>query len=182
MWWALLAVVLTACGQNLGEPSRDRLGELQGKLSLWHPFERENAQIFDSFLNNFLQLHPEIDLVSESIPPSQIMGRFTQQQNAGLGPGAMVAFARHIPEMVEKKQIQAIDNNALNFSDFLPPTRFQAQYRRQIYGIPLASNLRVLCYNSAKLKNQTKNAKKEDKTSIQPPKTLAELVARSRQG
>ncbi|MFM8298982.1 MAG: extracellular solute-binding protein, partial [Microcystis aeruginosa] len=57
-----------------------------------------------------------------------------------------------------------------------PPTLKQVSYQGKIYGIPLGSRTRVLCYNQKKLQVST------DPLLKQPPTSLEGLVERARKG
>ncbi len=175
----LLLVLLTACSQSFLTGETEQLERLQGSLLVWHPFEGENAKIFTDFLDEFAQVHPEIQLLSEYIPQNELSTRFIKQAKAGLGPTMVIDFSRQIPDMARAKLIQPIADNTIDLSTYFPPTLRQILYQGEIYGLPLSSRIRVLCYNQAKLKQ----AKLTDDTDLsQPPSRLEGLIERSRKG
>ncbi len=170
--FVLLAVLLAACSQDLSEQP----GQFQGSLLIWHPFQGELVKLVTLSFQDFQQLNPDVDLVSEYIPQNELSSRFIKQAKDGLGASTIIDLARTIPELVKAGRIQSIDEKAINASTYFTPTLTQVRYQKKIYGVPLGSQVRILCYNQAKL------AASSNETFSQPPKHLAGLIERAQKG
>lgn len=168
----LLAHLLSACSQDLLEqPS-----QLQGSFLIWHPFQGGLAKRVTLSFQDFQNINPSVNLISEYFPQSELSSYFIQQAKDGLGASAIIDFPRKIPELVNAQRIQSIDETAINASSYFPSTLTQVRYHNHIYGVPLGSQVRVLCYNQAKL------AASRDKMLSQPPTSLAGLLQRAQKG
>jgi maltose-binding protein MalE len=167
--------LLTACSDS--PPTRKSATELQGTLLIWHPFQKEAAKIFTGFLNDFKQLNPEVQIVSEYVPANGLSKRFIKEGEYGFGPDMMINLGGMLPELVKAGHIQAIPEKALDLSSYFPKTWTNVRYQGKFYGWPLSYQLRVLCYNKAKIKQRL-----TDKTLNQPPSGLDELIKRARKG
>lgn len=122
--------------------------------------------IFQNLLDDFRQLYPEVELLSEYIPQDKLLKEFIPKSKAGLGATVFIDFAQQIPDIAKSGSIQPLKEKTLNVSTFLPSIITQIRYQGKTYGIPLVSQVRVLCYNQAKLKPLPST---EDQTLTQPP-------------
>ncbi|MEA5533300.1 ABC transporter substrate-binding protein [Crocosphaera sp. XPORK-15E] len=166
-------ILLSACN------TIEQQSILQGRLLIWHPFQGENGIIFQNLLDDFQQLYPEVQLLSEYIPQTKLSQQFIQKSRAGLGATVLIDFAQQIPNMTKAGSIQPLTEKNLDLSKFLPSMVTQISYQGKIYGIPLVSQVRALCYNQAKLKPLPST---EDQTLTQPPFGLEGLLIRARKG
>ncbi|GFE69138.1 ABC transporter substrate-binding protein [Chroococcus sp. FPU101] len=174
----LLAILLTACHQVSVEQQSNQPRQLQGQLLIWHPFQGDLATIFLNGLQKFQQLNPSVVLIAEYVPQNEISSRLIAQAKNGLGASLIIDYARQMLEMIEAEYIQLINEGTIDLSTYFAPTLTQVRYQGQIYGVPLNSQIRVLCYNQAKIKQ----ASSSDQTLSQPPTRLEELIERSQKG
>ncbi|MDY7048251.1 MAG: extracellular solute-binding protein, partial [Microcystis panniformis WG22] len=112
----------------------------------------------------------------QAIPIDEIPERFFKQSQSGLGASVILIFSGNIPRLVSEGVLGEIDQKNLDLSIYNPPTLKQVSYQGKIYGIPLGSRTRVLCYNQKKLQVST------DPLLKQPPTSLEGLVERARKG
>ncbi|ACK66046.1 extracellular solute-binding protein family 1 [Rippkaea orientalis PCC 8801] len=175
LFLASFLILLTGCQLNLFEqPSL-----MRGRLLIYHPFQGENGIIFENFLDNFEQLYPEVQLLSEYIREDRLSQQFISKSRAGLGATVLIDFARHIPQLVKSNSIQPLEDKNIDTSRFLSSNIIQSRYQGKIYGIPLVSQVRVLCYNLAKLQP---NSNTQDPILTQPPFGLEGLLTRAKKG
>ncbi|PSF32459.1 hypothetical protein C7H19_21415 [Aphanothece hegewaldii CCALA 016] len=175
----LLAVLLMACHQVSVEQPSNQPGQLEGKLLIWHPFQGDVATIFLDGLKKFQQLNPSIALISEYVPQNEISSRLSAQAKNSLGASLMIDFARRqMPEMITAGHIQPINEGTFDLSVYFAPTLTQVRYQGQIYGVPLGSQIDVLCYNQAKIKQASSSAQ----SLSQPPTRLERLIERAQKG
>lgn len=175
----LIAVLAIACNRDLVTQQSDPPEQIEGKLLIWHPFEGEMLKLFARGLNDFQQLHPGVDIISEYVPQNELSSQFIKQAKNALGASIIIDFARQIPEVVKAGYIQAIDEEKINLSTYFPPTLTQIRYRGNIYGVPLSSQVSLLCYNQAKIKQSSSTG---ETNFSQPPTSLEGLVERARKG
>jgi ABC-type glycerol-3-phosphate transport system substrate-binding protein len=175
----LLVVLLTACGDNLLTFTEQE--EAQGKLLVWHDFEGEYSHVITNVLKGFKQVNPEVQIISEYVPRSQMSSRFMAETKHGLGPNIMINLARDIDiaELVKQRRIEEISEQDLDLSIYQLSTLPQITYQGKIYIWPLGYHTSVLCYNQAKLKQSDPTA---DKNLSQPPTSLEGLIERAQKG
>ncbi len=150
--------------------------QLQGNLFIWHSLENEIALLLDKAFQEFQQLNPKVTIQSIYIPKERIISHFIEQSQKGFGASVLIDATRSLPELIETKRLQLINESDLDKSIYYPANINQVRYQGKIYGIPLGSHTRVLCYNQAKL-NAT-----NDPILRSPPTTLDELIKRAIKG
>lgn len=169
----LMPILLYACFSDLPERS---LAQLQGTLLVWYAKEGNLTDVIAQGFQEFEKLNPQVTILSEAIPPDEITEGFIKQSQNGLGASTIQIFSRNIPELITRGLLEEIDSQELDLSTYYPPTLKQVSYQGKIYGIPLGSRTRVLCYNQAKLQVSS------DLSLKQPPTSLEGLVERARKG
>ncbi len=188
---ALLSIVLslTACSTVVWHQPPRAPQQAQGQLLIWHPFENINARIFKDALTEYERAHADVHIVSEYIPEADLSTRFIRQFQAGLGPDLMIDFASEIPALIRAETLQALDQTAISLSSYTPQALTQVRYHGDLYGIPLNSQLRVLCYNQAiveqsntAVKATNAGAAHGESSLTAPPTTLEELIQNARAG
>jgi ABC-type glycerol-3-phosphate transport system substrate-binding protein len=171
----LIPILLNGCTNYQSDQIPE---QLQGNLLVWHSLEGkgELTKIVANGFDEFEQLNPQVNVISEVLSQKKFLARFVQQSQSGLGPSAIIIFAKYIPQLVKAGYLQPIDPNNIDLSIYFPPTLNQIRYQDQIYGVPLRSQLHALCYNEKKLQNT------EDPLLSQPPTTLEGLIKRAQKG
>lgn len=169
----LCLILLTSCASDrlIFQPD-----QLTGNILIWHPFEKKVVQSINQSFQEFQNLNPEVNIQSEYIPQEKLAPEFIQQSLNGYGASAIIDFARTIVELIQSKRIQSLETTDINLSAFNASVLKQVSYQGKLYGVPLGSSTRVLCYNQAKLENS------KDPILSQPPTTLEELLQRARKG
>lgn len=176
IYLSIIPIFLNGCFFN--QPS-EISGKMQGKLLFWHSLSGELMQIVNQGLQEFKQLNPDVNIVSEYIPEDELKLRFMQQSQAGLGASMVLLFSHEIPELVKAKHLKSLDSTDIDLSSYLPLTLNQVRYQNKIYGVPLGSEIQVLCYNQANLQTIQDP---EDPFLSQPPTELDGLIERSQKG
>ncbi len=175
-----LGLLLAALGLTLlGACFDDRLprpGELTGGLLVWHSFGNNTGKVIQTSLEEFQQLNPHVALNSEYLPTPELLPRFIEQSQKGLGASTIVDFSRAISELVKIGRIQPIESQKLDLTSYYPRNLHQVSYKDKLYGVPLGSRTKVLCYNKSKLQASP------DPIFRQPPTSLEGLIARAQKG
>jgi ABC-type glycerol-3-phosphate transport system substrate-binding protein len=169
----LMPIFLYACFSDLPNQSSE---QQQGTLLVWYPEEGDLTEVVGLGLQEFEKLNPQVTILEQAISIDEIPERFFKQSQSGLGASVILIFSRNIPRLVSQGVLEEIDWKNLDLSIYNPPTLKQVSYQGKIYGIPLGSRTRVLCYNQKKLQVSP------DPLLKQPPTTLAGLVERARKG
>ena len=169
----LMPIFLYACFSDLPNQSSE---QRQGTLLVWYPEEGNLTEVVGLGLQEFEKLNPQVTILEQAITIDEIPERFFKQSQSGLGASVILIFSRNIPRLVSQGVLEEIDRKNLDLSIYNPPTLKQVSYQGKIYGIPLGSRTRVLCYNQKKLQVST------DPLLKQPPTSLEGLVERARKG
>ena len=169
----LMPIFLYACFSDLPNQSSE---QQQGTLLVWYPEEGDLTEVVGLGLQEFEKLNPQVTILEQAISIDEIPERFFKQSQSGLGASVILIFSRNIPRLVSEGVLGEIDRKNLDLSIYNPPTLKQVSYQGKIYGIPLGSRTRVLCYNQKKLQVST------DPLLKQPPTSLEGLVERARKG
>ena len=164
---------ITACSDDR-IPST--INQLEGNLLIWHSLEPEIAELLKNGFRDFEHLNPGVKIQSVYVPGANIIPQFIEQSQRGFGASAIIDYTRGLSDLIKSQRIQPIIDSNINENIYYPTTLNQVSYRDTIYGIPLSSDTKVLCYNQAKLEVNS------DPILSQPPTTLEELIRRAKKG
>jgi ABC-type glycerol-3-phosphate transport system substrate-binding protein len=192
-WIANIGLILvtlllaTACTPQRQRPLADKLlGEqsetLEGAISLWieqrddltdvqsdTTVVSEEQKSFQKALEQFKDLHPQVQIFVKSFPSGQIFEPFKLQSERGAGPDLMIfSSIRAMARFVQTGALQPLDESQVDLSQFRPKALKQARYQGKLYGLPAYLTTQVLCYNTDRVK--------------QLPNTLDELIDQARRG
>ena len=160
--------------ENLTE---NQLEELQGSILLWAevpPQSTENEIVSNQSalkdrIEEFKELYPEVQVLVEYFLPGESLELFQLQAKRGSGPDLLLVNTSYeIVSLIKKKELRAIDEFEINYSQFSDETIKQIRYQDKTYGLPVYLSTQLLCYNKDKVKKT--------------PKTLQELIDQARQG
>ncbi|MBL1209752.1 MAG: extracellular solute-binding protein [Geminocystis sp. GBBB08] len=168
-----LILLLKTCDINsLKSPSTSP----EGNLLIWHSTEGKIGDLIINAVKDFTELTPNVKILLQFIKPEQNPNFFIEKSETGFGSSALILSAKDIQELVKKQLINPIDPESFDTSIYFPSTLEQVSYQGKIYGIPLGSNTKILCYNRAKLNNTN------DPFLSNPPTTLEGLIQRAIKG
>ncbi len=169
----LLILLLKTCNTNSFNTS---VKALQGNLLIWHSTEGKVNDMIMTAVKNFTQLNPETKILVQSIPPNKNPSLFIEKSLTGFASSVLIVPAKDLIELVKKGLINIIDSQLIDTSIYLLSSVNQVHYQGQIYGIPLGSITKVLCYNKGKLDISN------DPVLSNPPTTLDGLIQRAIKG
>ncbi len=150
---------------------------LQGKISFWVEMspqltkdpERMNQKVFQNLITEFSELHPQVQIFAKSVPQENIWELFEAQGKLGAGPDILLVSATSdVPRLIREGLLRAIDNSAVDQSQFRSEGLNTVRYQGQFYGFPLLLSTQVLCYNRDKVQEL--------------PRSLSELIEQARRG
>ena len=163
----LVLIVLTGCSPKKAEKISESKGEsIQGQILVWHSFEGKIQEMMQESFKDYMQIYPNVRIVSEYIPSDQLDQQFRKQVKRGLGPDFLFTASGVIPSLVHDNLIPVIQD--FDFSGYLPTAISHVRYQGKMYGIPTSVITQTLCYNKKKVKL--------------PPKTLTELLQQAKMG
>ncbi|MFM7442080.1 MAG: ABC transporter substrate-binding protein, partial [Snowella sp.] len=178
LWTSLLLLIVLTISLNgcTIDQLASQPGQLQGNILVLLPLNDESNRLINISLQDFKSVNPQVNIIIEYHPQDELLQRFIKDSQKGLGATAIIDFSRKIPELANLGSIQPIAEKSIDLSRYFAPMLNQIRYRGKIYGIPLGSQTRILCYNQAKLKMI------EDPILSQPPTKLDGLIERAIKG
>ncbi|MGL5132616.1 MAG: sugar ABC transporter substrate-binding protein [Planktothrix sp.] len=160
-------IVLTGCSPKDTETiSESQPQSIQGQILVWHSFDDKIKDMMQDSLNDYMQIYPNVRIVSEYIPGEQIEKKFRQEVGRGLGPDFLFTASGKILTLIQDNLIPVVMD--FDFSTYLPVAMNHVRYQGNIYGIPTSVSTQTLCYNKNKVKS--------------PPETLTELLKQAKTG
>ena len=164
--WSFLCFVLlllAGCTRSDGEQ------ELQGTLLVWHMWPEAHGDMLTTSLNSFSEVNPGVAIVSEYVPEDELLDRFTDQAEAGLGPDLIVGVTpAMVRELAGRNLLVDLARYEPDVSDLPSRTVDAMRAREALYGLPIAAYTQVLFYNR--------------KSADQAPQTLPEVLDVARAG
>ncbi len=146
----LVLLLLVSCGGS--ESASDDIG---GKVLIWHTWEGAEREAFVELLDSFMELHPAVTLVEESLLAKDIAVDFTEQAHSGYGPDIIIAPADLSRELAQRRIIRDLRDQEIDTDIYLSSAIGILQDGDSLYGIPLSLNVFALYYNKALLGEAT---------------------------
>ncbi len=150
---------------------------LQGKISFWIEMSPQlieypdgtSQKVFQDLITQFSELHPQVQIFAKAVPQENIGELFESQAKLGAGPDILLVSATSdVPRLIQEGLLRAVENSAVDQSQFRSEALNTVLYQGQFYGFPLMLSTQVLCYNRDKVKEL--------------PRTLSELIEQARRG
>jgi arabinogalactan oligomer/maltooligosaccharide transport system substrate-binding protein len=139
----LILWLLPACG---AEPATAN-GPQQGSMLIWHSFTEGNADALKAILDDYLDLHPNLTIITEYYPADRISDAFIGKAEAGMGPDMLISEPPFIEPLTRSGHVEDLTGYNVDTSRFLPGALHSVQTDTALYGIPLSLFTQVLCYN-----------------------------------
>lgn len=143
-----VAMALVSC--SMGDLSAQLKSKLsfRGRILVWYTWEEPDSLVLESIFDSFMEVHPDVRIVSEYVPPDQLRERFNDRIAAGLGPdlliGPELGFVR---ELVDQDALVDLSGLDLETQLLLPRAVDALRMDEGLYGLPLAAHTNVLYYN-----------------------------------
>ena len=138
-------MILVGC-----QPQTNGNNELHGRILLWHSWSEAETAVLEEMLQQFMDIHPEVTIITAAIPADELRMRYETTVPQGLGPNLLIGDADWIPDLIEQGLIANFseqDVSAINFSPAaVRALRIQAY--EGLYGLPLSLSTDVLYYNA----------------------------------
>jgi arabinogalactan oligomer / maltooligosaccharide transport system substrate-binding protein len=140
----LLAMLLLAACQTRSEP----ISLASRNLLLWHSWNETEAAALTTVLQKFNEINPDVQVISQQVPPENLRRQYEQTASLGLGPDLFIGPGEWLVPLADQGLI-------LDITPFEPQTDFYLTsavgtmtYDDGLYGLPLALRPIALFYNT----------------------------------
>jgi arabinogalactan oligomer/maltooligosaccharide transport system substrate-binding protein len=117
-------------------------------------------------LDRFQQLHPNVTVISLTVPPDQLVQTFSERVAAGLGPDLLLVDAGLVYDLAQAGLLKDFGQRAdIDTSLFLNTALDAVRDGEKLYGLPFAVHTQILYYNTELV--------------TAPPTTLDEWIAQA---
>ena len=122
---------------------------LEGRILVWHGWDGREAAVLESQIATFRRLHPNVTIAVVQVPPGDILGRYIETAQLGLGPDLLVGKSEWLNDLIVYQVVQDIsaEANTAN-SRYVPSTLERLRDGTAIYGLPLTMRPPALYYNT----------------------------------
>ncbi len=144
-----LLLLLVACQGQPAESTNSSAASSRGKILLWHSWEGTEAQVLAAVLREFDQIYPNLSVISQAVPASELRQRYEQAARLGLGPDLFIAPGEWLVPLAEEELIQDLRPYAPSTENYLSSALASLTYEQALYGLPLALRPMALYYNTA---------------------------------
>ena len=150
--WLILLILsvcmvgLSACSALPGfvEPDDD----LRGALLIWHNWSETDAHVIEQLLDDFMNIHPRVELVTEYVHKDELRERFDAQSSSGLGPDLLIgADLALLLDWAQDGQILNLSPADISTETLMPEAVDALKLNGRLYGVPFAAYTTVLYYN-----------------------------------
>jgi len=179
-----IAGFLTSCTFTTQRNADDAL---RGQILLWHDRTGLEADVFESVIQDFVELHPQVNIQVTAVDRETMLDRFLAASDSGLGPDLFLGPSDWIAELADPDYILSVpeavahraqvhDGDAQTAADpvadlaqrYSASTLRTATYRDTLYGMPESLDVQALYYNKQLVDT--------------PASTLDELLAQAAEG
>ena len=160
--YLIFILTMSSCQQG------DAAEKLSGRVTLWHSWSPAEAQILGQALEEFQELHPDVQVITTAFPNDQIYSEFLVAGMEGLGPTLLLGLDSWVGDLADAGLIQQLSTELAASDLFNIRNLAITQYQGQQFGLPMALAPRALYYNRSIV-------------SI-PPATLDELLQEATAG
>lgn len=159
--------LLTACTFPI--PLQRQTDGLHGPVLVWHNWEEPNAAILQGLFDDFMTIHPNVQIVNEYVDSDDFDEKFVQQMSIGLGPDLIIGLElSHLRELHELELLAKLSSTPFEEQGLLPHALDALRIGDHLYGVPFAAYTEILYYNKTLVE--------------QPAKTFDELLQEARVG
>ncbi len=143
----------------------------QGDIMLWHSWGEQDTAVLEQIIANYQAINPGVTVLTQRLPPEQMMERYASSVVNGLGPDLIILPSQRIMSLADQRLIAPLD--AQN-SDMIAADRYfraaleSVMYQDQLYGLPLSLEPWVMFYNPQRV--------------MEPATTLDMLLAQAEAG
>ncbi len=144
----LFVLILYATGLAGCEVDRTDRNGLRGTLLVWHTWSGPAGDLIQVFIDSFMEINPEVMIVSEYVEEDRLVGRFLDQTEAGLGPDLIIGLRPAVvAELAAKARLSDLNAMPVELLDLNQEAIDALRIGDHLYGLPVATHTQVLFYN-----------------------------------
>lgn len=141
----VLLLALSGCDSAKEETQRAH------RLLVWHSWPEPESELVETLLKNYTELFPNIHIVSEYVPLSDIQSRFDEQVTLGMGPDLLIGLdVQQLCHFINKEYLYALQDTDFDETHFSRKTLQAFKTHGRLYGAPFTATTHVLYFNQAK--------------------------------
>lgn len=139
-----LLLLLSACRSSSGTG----LSEQHGQILLWHSWTEAETASLTQIVTNFNEIYPDVYVISQSVPPEELLSRYQRAANLGLGPDLIIGPNDWLTSLADQQLIQDLEPYQPSTEEYLSGAVQTLTYKDKLYGLPLALRPMALYYNT----------------------------------
>jgi maltose-binding protein MalE len=144
----LLVLILHVVGAAACAPQRTQRDELRGTLLVWHTWSGPAGELMQGFFDSFMEINPEVMIVSEFVEEDRLVSRFLDQTEAGLGPDLLIGLRPAVvADLAHEARLSDLNVPSLDLADLNQEAVDALRMGEQLFGLPVATHTQVLFYN-----------------------------------
>lgn len=159
---AAISLILFAC-QNRPPAGQN----LSGRIIVWHSWNSTETAVLEDVFKRFEEINPGVTIIRLALAPQDLLFRFRQSAQEGVGPDLLIGSDDWIQELVDARLIRPY------ISDGTVPVSALAQqaisYQGEWYGLPISLHPYALYYNKSQVEDS-------------PARTLDDLLLQAAEG
>jgi ABC-type glycerol-3-phosphate transport system substrate-binding protein len=137
----VITLSLAACIPAAYVRNQPTSRQLEGYLLLWHDWTGQESALLDNLLDRFQQLHPNVTVISLTVPPDQLVQTFSERVAAGLGPDLLLVDAGLVYDLAQAGLLKDFGQRA-DIHCFLIPLLTPSAMAKSYMDCPLLSTPR----------------------------------------
>ncbi|MBK8988693.1 MAG: extracellular solute-binding protein [Chloroflexi bacterium] len=147
----LLFILLAGCR------STDALPNGRGRILLWHSWTAAEADTMAGILQKFNEIHPNVTVISQAIPPENLYQQYEQAARLGLGPDVFIGPSEWLVPLADQGLILDVQPFEPQTEDYFSRAIGTMTYKDGLYGLPLALRPAALYFNTTQVSTPAAN-------------------------
>jgi len=132
-----------------------QVGDETNTLTIWHSMPESESTALVEIGRNFEAFCSGIHLEITSMEPEEIIDRYVEEVQAGVGPDILLESSRWTSQLAEGDLIADLSDyiRSEDLEPFIPGAPASMRYQRRTYGIPESISVLALLYNQELVEN-----------------------------
>lgn len=132
-------ILLSACSVRYSQPT---------SILLWHSWEDTERPALDSAIARFQEVFPDIQVISIYVPENELLARYQDASNLGLGPDIFFGSSEWTRSLAEARLIHDISPYISVADTYLPNSVINVTFEDHLFGVPFSVHPMALFYNT----------------------------------
>jgi maltose-binding protein MalE len=132
---------LAGCRSNQDEDA------LHGRVTLWHSWPASEAVVLQDAIAQFQEIHPDVRVITVSLPREQLLAEFQKAGKDGFGPALLIGNDTWIGALVEEGLIRPVVEYVASPVLLTSKNRALTSKQDRVFGVPLFLEPRALYFD-----------------------------------